>query len=262
MKDLVYILGTGSKWQDNEIRFSLRSVTKNLTGVGNVWIIGELPCFIDETKVKHLYYPDRHSKDNADANMIDKLLHACQQPELSDDFIFMNDDFFILKPMHVDEIPLLHKGDMKDKAPDYWAKTDIWTKRILNTFNTLKAADMTTMLYDLHCPMPMNKTLFPAVMEQFDYATIPGLNFRSLYGNAVYQGEGTKNGAQKFTVFMPTIYPVLIKKVKLALFMAVNDFGLNIVIKGWLRTAFNRVSAYEHDREYLIKIGRNCNEFS
>ena len=245
---------------DNEIRFSLRSVTKNLAGVGNVWIIGELPCFLDDSKVKHLYHPDRHGRDNADANMIDKLLYACQQPQLSDDFIFMNDDFFVLRPMHVKDVPVLHHGDMKDLKPDFW-NNSIWRKRLRNTFETLKAAEMTTLLYDLHAPMPMNKHLFPAVIEQFDYKPAPGLNFRSLYGNAVYNGGGERNVWQKVKAFRPKIWPQLEKETQKAMFFAVNDTGLNIVAKAFLRDRYPEISAYEHERQYLIQIGRNCNEF-
>ena len=39
--DVVYVLGTGSSWDNNEIRFSIRSVLKNLPGIGRIIIIGE-----------------------------------------------------------------------------------------------------------------------------------------------------------------------------------------------------------------------------
>ena len=44
--DLVYVLGKGSRWQDNELRFSLRSVSKNLSNVGQIFIVGQIPDFV------------------------------------------------------------------------------------------------------------------------------------------------------------------------------------------------------------------------
>lgn len=258
MKDLVYVVGTGSKWADNELRFSLRSVAKNLTGYGKVWIIGECPCFVQG--VEHRYYPDNDlSGNNNDANMIDKILFACQQ-EISEEFIFMNDDFFILKPMHVEDIPVMHKGDMTEKPQQFWRITGIWQQRLLNTFNSLKARGMTTMLYDMHCPMPMNKKLFPEVIKDWDYRPEPGLNFRSIYGNTVHKGKGVRNNTEKFTVFKKKPWPVIAKQVEAGLFMAVNDSGLNIVTKAFLRSEFTEQSIYEKSVPDLIEIGKGCNK--
>ena len=39
--DVVYILGKGSVWKDNEIRYSLRSIEKHLTGFDRVFIVGQ-----------------------------------------------------------------------------------------------------------------------------------------------------------------------------------------------------------------------------
>jgi len=257
MKDLVYVVGTGSKWFDNELRFSLRSVAKNLTGVRKIWVIGHCPCFVDN--VEHLFYPDNDkSGNNNDANMIDKILFACKQ-DITDDFIFMNDDFFILKPIHVDDIPVLHKGDFKDKPQSYWRINGIWQQRLLNTWNKLKEAGLSTTHYDLHCPMPMNKDKFIEVMSRWDYKPVPGLNFRSIYGNEVYKGSGIANKTEKFTVFTRKIYPVLMNQAKAALFMAVNDTGLTLVTKSFLRSEFTQKSEYEKTSPEHIAIGVNCN---
>ena len=258
MKDLVYVVGTGSQWEDNELRFSLRSVAKNLIGVRKVWIIGHCPCFVQG--VEHLFYPDNdQTGKNNDANMIDKILFACQQ-DITDEFVFMNDDFFILKPMHVDDIPVMHKGDMTEKPKEYWRITGIWQQRLLNTFNRLKARGMSTMLYDMHCPMPMNKKLFPEVISKWDYRPEPGLNFRSIYGNAVHKGEGLRNNGHKFTVFTRKIYPVIKNEAERAWFMAVNDSGLTTVTKSFIHSMFLDQSEFEKTVPANYMIGTKCNK--
>ncbi len=89
--DLVYVVGTGSRWNDNELRFSLRSVSKNLSNVGKVFIVGECPDYLKN--VIHIPASDIFdSAINADGNMTHKLLLVCNNKELSDDFLFMNDD--------------------------------------------------------------------------------------------------------------------------------------------------------------------------
>ena len=45
MISVVYPLGTGSKWQNNELRYSLRSLSK-ISGIGDVFIVGEKPDWV------------------------------------------------------------------------------------------------------------------------------------------------------------------------------------------------------------------------
>jgi hypothetical protein len=73
--DVVYTLGTESSWQDNELRYSLRSLERNFPDLGRVWIVGHKPAWL--TGVVHIPMADVH-KQNKDANLIDKILAACR----------------------------------------------------------------------------------------------------------------------------------------------------------------------------------------
>ncbi|MFA5815861.1 MAG: hypothetical protein WC865_09615 [Bacteroidales bacterium] len=104
--DIVYVLGTGSSWSDNEIRFSLRSVFKNLTNIGQIFIVGERP---DGLKgFLHIDHPDEFPSTNADGNIIRKVLQACKDPRVSEKFLIINDDHIIMKPMRAEKIPPFH----------------------------------------------------------------------------------------------------------------------------------------------------------
>ena len=94
--DIVYALGTGSGWSDNEIRFSLRSIFKNLTNIGQIFIVGEKPAGLKG--FIHVEHPDEFSSTNADGNIIRKVLRACQDPRVSEKFLFINDDHIIINP--------------------------------------------------------------------------------------------------------------------------------------------------------------------
>jgi hypothetical protein len=92
--DVVYVLVTGSSWDNNEIRFSIRSVPKNLPGIGRIIIIGEKPSGLKG--FVHIAHPDEFPSINADGNIIRKVIPACQDPRLTDQFLFMNDDHIII----------------------------------------------------------------------------------------------------------------------------------------------------------------------
>jgi hypothetical protein len=72
--DVVYILGKGSTWSDNEIRFSLRSVDINLEHRG-VFIIGDKPDFINTKHLTHIPAEDIHTEKLK--NALHKLKIAC-----------------------------------------------------------------------------------------------------------------------------------------------------------------------------------------
>lgn len=242
--DLVYVLGTGSKWNNNEIRFSLRSVSKNLQNVGKIFIVGEMPAFLQNC----IHVPCEDIFDpgiNADGNMTHKLLGVCRRKDLSDDFLFMNDDFIINKPIAANKIPWLHKEDMATRPPNYWT-SQFYRYRLKRTFDELKARKMATLQYDYHAPMLMNKHKFISVMEQFDYANDIGYTFRSLYGNSL------KLPAIPFAEFKTTVFhhynlDKILTKVLNITFIGFNDDGLNRSLKWWLIDTFRSKSRYEKD---------------
>ena len=69
---------------NNELRISLRSVEKNLTGVGKIFVIGENPGFLSE-KVIHIYHPDEIGPENADGNIALKIMPLAQEKHSPDD---------------------------------------------------------------------------------------------------------------------------------------------------------------------------------
>jgi len=239
--DLVYVLGAGSKWNNNEIRISLRSVEKNLKGVRKVYVVGERPEFLTD-KVIHISHPDP-LQENADGNMALKILKACEERGLSEDFLFMNDDFIINQPMVASEIPWLHKGDFRDRTEKFW-KAQFYRFRLRRTFEVLLERGFPTIQYDYHAPMLMNKYKFPEVMAQFNFQEDIGYTFRSLYGN-VLQLPATSIDGEKITIYHNYTLEQIKQKVKNIPFVGYNDHGLNKSFKWWLIETFPEKSKYE-----------------
>jgi len=249
--DLVYILGTGSKWNNIELRLSLRSVEKKLTGYRNIYIVGENPGFLSQ-KVIHLPFPDMLSSKNADGNMALKILHACANPELSDDFLFMNDDFIINKPVNTLKFPLYHKGDMKERSDEYW-KAQPYRYRLRRTFEALLERGLPTMQYDYHAPMIMNKHKFIEVMAQYDFQSDIGLTFRSLYGNTLkLPAEHLDN--QKITFYRGYNLAEIRTRVVPPAFIGYNDHGLCDAFKFWLFKSFPDKSSFEKNNDVFDRM--------
>lgn len=91
--DAVYILGTGSLAKNEEIRYSIRSLEANMSDLRNVYIVGECPEFLQ--KVKHIIAGDKSKYKHI--NAYHKIKIACKIEEVSDEFLLMNDDFFMTK---------------------------------------------------------------------------------------------------------------------------------------------------------------------
>ncbi len=241
--DLIYTLGTGSKWSNNEIRFSLRSVVKNLEGYGHIYIIGEDPGFLSGPGLTIIPHPDEIGPHNADGNIIRKVIRACQIKELSDDFIFINDDNYFIKPMHVADIYPFHKGDMNYVDPNIYTY-NYWGRRLGRTRRHLMEHGIVPLHFDHHAPIVFNKAKFPDVVSVFDYATDVGLTIKSLYGSVIYPGAPKMNG-EKVAIFKPYTLSQISKFLANALYAANNDKGLNDSFKYWLFTQFPEATPWE-----------------
>jgi hypothetical protein len=239
--DIVYVLGTGSRWKNNELRYSLRSVEKNLVNVDKIWVVGANPGF---TKgIRFIEHPDEFEPVNASGNVTRKLIRVCSEPELSEDFLFFNDDFIVIKPCDANKLPTWYKQDMADYPPEFFNKND-WRRRMKATFNTLQSCGLPTLNYDYHAPMHFNKTLFPQVMQRFDYSSGIGLLYRSLYGNTL-QVPATQMTIEKRTIFRELTFAEINYLIRKSHFFAFSDAGLNDELKLWLFANFPTQSRYE-----------------
>lgn len=242
--DVVYVIGKGSNWRDNELRFSLRSISKNGSGIRNVFIVGECPEYLKNI----IHIPANDIFDpavNADGNIITKILAACGDKRLSENFLFINDDHLVLKPVNIGDVPAFHKGSMDTFQDDYW-NLNYWRKRLRLTKDILIANHLPCFHFDCHTPIVMNKEKFKTVITGFDYKNGIGLTMKSLYGNVVYGTTGTILTGQKKTIFKHYKLQEIDKRISGAQFISFNDQGLNDSLKWWLIDQFPNHCKYEN----------------
>ncbi len=183
MFSVVYPLGFGSRLKDFEIRMSIRSVEKNLSNVKDIWVVGQCP---DWLKVNHI--PATDPFDIPDRNIMAKILKACDEPGISEDFLFMNDDHFLLKPFDAELFPYYYSEEM-----DNYIKRrgmDNYGKRANNVLQHLKEKGLPTKYFDTHTPIIYNKTKFKEIMSGVDWNKPNAYLIKSLYANSL-KIEGT-----------------------------------------------------------------------
>lgn len=239
--DVVYVLGTGSAWHNNELRFSLRALEKNLKGFGKVWVIGEKPDWIKN--VSHIPFKDE-LKHNADGNIARKVLRVCQEKSLTDQFLFINDDHLIMREMVASEIPPYYKGDLTT-YPEAYFQEKFWRGRLWRTKNILLEKGYTALHFDCHMPIVFDKQLFPEAILQFDFEKGIGYTMKSMYGNVIHGQSATRLNGEKVTVFVPMTAKQILEHVKDAQFIAFNDGGLRAEFKLWLCRNFPAASSFE-----------------
>lgn len=184
MTDVVYILGRGSRWENNEIRYSLRSIEKHLKNFGNIYIVGELPEFLKD--IRHISCADDNfCKEN---NIYFKVLRACQERDISNQFLFFNDDHFLMQDFDADTFPYFHKGDLVETIKRLNNK---YRRCCLRTARTLHTLRLPTNNFDTHTPILYDKHLFIDRMTKFEWGLQVGYILKSLYCN-VLKIEGVR----------------------------------------------------------------------
>ena len=183
--DAVYPLGSGSKWDNNELRYSLRSLEKNFIDLGNVYVVGDRPEWL--TGAIHIPCDDP-LPHNKDGNLIRKILRACRAPKLSEEFLQVSDDQILLQPLSFAELHPYYVMDLAG-AGESWFSGGAWANRMQRTHQWLLAHGLTTYHYDSHVPQPMSKANCLRVMSECDYEEGIGYAINTLYFNSLGLAE-------------------------------------------------------------------------
>lgn len=183
--DLLYVVGAGSAWRDNELRYSLRSIETNLPH-DRVFVAGKLPKFLKDV----IHLPIADSGGDKIVNVIQKLRKACLDARLGDRFILMNDDFFVLRP--VERILPCHRGFLADSIRSCRERYYLAAMRATQDFLWERGVSG-PLDYSLHRPFVLDKRKALAVSEAIGDRR---LLFRTIYGNLEKIG-GARTGDVK-----------------------------------------------------------------
>jgi hypothetical protein len=173
--DVVYVVRPGEK--NEELRYSLRSL-QNLPH-GKVWIAGHCPKWISDEVGRIPVVSRIRGHTHAKAS----LRAACEHPDVSEQFVYMNDDFFVMQP--IEGLPVMHRGSAMEmiqsrRMGSSYIRALEKTRRLL-----IERGIAEPLMYDLHAPMLVTKA---GMLEALDLADSQLLHERTLYGNLHHLG--------------------------------------------------------------------------
>lgn len=211
---VVYIYRKSDKRGD-ELRHSLRSL-KNLKEFnGQVFIVGDShDWFSDE--ITHI--PLKVSSYSPYKDAESKWITACRDERIADDFIMMNDDYYITTPT---KLPVMHRGEIQEPLNRSMHTYALYkTKLYLQEEHGID----TPLNYAIHAPMLINKAkrLHVSTLIRDSLNVGHPLLARTVYGNLynlggelttdlkTYTGvlkEGTFISTSFYTEELATLFP-------------------------------------------------------
>ena len=215
-----------------ELMYSLRSL-KNLPH-RDVHIFSDYISWLDQHAVKWHPSSDRPDKRRF-ANVNTTLMRACDDPNISDPFIFMNDDFFIMKP--IKDIPYYYNGTLQqhyDYLHQYYQRPSKYMRDLLETQSELKRLKKPTLDYEMHCPMIFYKDELRKVLKAYPntacrrtfYANFKGVKGEQAIDFKIY-GFGEFDQSRPFVSTTDT------------------NFKRQSVVRSLIRSEFTQPSPYE-----------------
>ena len=180
--DVVYFV---SAFPRNDLRYSIRSVAKNLE-FNKLWIYGGK---------KYDIKPDGYVRimNQKGANKWDKVRNmyreVCMNESITEQFILFHDDFFIMKK--VKEIKPEYRGTFDDHIADiesrFGDQLTPYTRILRQASNKLAEDGYSTLSYELHKPFIFDRKKLLAILNRYPREHC----IRSIYAN-VYGIGGEK----------------------------------------------------------------------
>lgn len=165
MMDILYIVGTGSDWNDNELKFSLRSIAKNGRHVGRVFLVGHKPEWVSD-KVTHIPCDDPfHVKHH---NILNKVLVAMAQSDIGQHFLISSDDHYYVQPTDFDKLPVYYK---QPEIPARMTDAQVWQEYFKSLHDTrcmLERHKLPLYQTNPHCNTHWDRGVYNRHREIFD----------------------------------------------------------------------------------------------
>jgi hypothetical protein len=181
--DVVYVLGSGSKWEDREFCHSLKSLHKRLKNFRRVVVIGNLPRSVNpDVPVPH-FIPFADRDGCKQKNVRQKLLRICDEEAITPEFVLMNDDFFFLRDVEAPTLPYHRMGMLDQHIEHREGRPSSYLESLKITRAWLAERQLPTRDFEVHVPIRYTKETLRRVLTEFDWKAQRGALIRSLFCN-------------------------------------------------------------------------------
>ena len=103
--DVIYTLGENPLANYKKIMYSIRSIQKNMLDLRNIYIVGGDPQNLPSC----IHIPSKDFSDTKWKDIHSKLLLACKIEDLSDEFLFVEENFILNEPFFGAQFPYYAK---------------------------------------------------------------------------------------------------------------------------------------------------------
>jgi len=227
--DFVYICRDG---ENEELRYSIRSVLLSFPEA-KIWVVGGKPKWYSGN---HVFLEQDNNKY---VNAVNNLKAVCNTPDISDNFILMNDDFFIIKK--IETVEQFYNGLLSEKIDKFIKITgsSMYIKKLITTNNKLNKLGFTKPLdYELHVPMPMHKAGLLYILNEY-----PECLWRSMYGNLFNVGGSQMEDVKVYKNKRHAARSAQITKN--SIYLSTEDTGLTIMVDNIFKELLTNPSPYE-----------------
>ena len=151
--DIVYVIGTKSKYNNIELRMSLRSIEKYGSNIGKVIIVGSPPEWLSDETIK-VNVEDRYVYKHSNILMcIEKVVDLGL---VEGDFLYSSDDHFYCREVDFDSYPCFIKGELRKEDVNGIDPYYNYHKSLYDTRKLCEKHGFQTMNYSQHCNTHMN----------------------------------------------------------------------------------------------------------
>jgi hypothetical protein len=236
MTDLVYIFSAGSN--TNEIKYSLRSFQKHLSGIGKLFIVGDDPGIFKG--FTHIPMGNVHGFNLA-RNIYEKILTACKHPDVSDDFICASDDYFLLQDYEAARLPFYYQGDFPYLL-SYISEDNYYKAYVKETYNALMEKELPVKYFNVHFPILYSKQIFIEIMARFNWEKRKSYISKSLYANSLMI-EGEHVPDKKFK--HPKTKTAILRQLRGLKYFSTDDGAMNEPMLEFLNETYPEPSRWE-----------------
>lgn len=173
--DIVYFVK--AKPQNEELKYSLRSVAKNFPH-RKIWFVGEYQPGLVPDGVLRVEQNEESKWRNTSKSMLATCLS--NDALVTENFVLFNDDFFIMQPLKDNFMPYFYRNTLDEQIK--WLESCHsrgYLNHIKETRQMLKDSWKPIKCYAVHYPMVINKKEMLETMQAYPN----GMMWRALYAN-------------------------------------------------------------------------------
>ena len=156
---------------EDELRFALRSIERNVKFDYKIVIIGDAPKWIDTERVTVLNPELAPEAINPKAfDVIKKMRFACENKEITGKIVMTYDDIVFLNPVKAADMSTPIALGMIPEDPTHpWTGSPAWVQVMQNTIAALKRNKMTMLNFETHLPRVFFKDKLAALFQKFGF---------------------------------------------------------------------------------------------